>query len=63
MKKSGVGLAAAGYAALSLAYTWPLVVHLSSVVPHDRGDPLLVAWVLVRYAGWPAWALFVSFCC
>jgi hypothetical protein len=46
VKKSGVGLAAAGYAALSLAYTWPLVVHLSSVVPHDRGDPLLVAWVL-----------------
>lgn len=46
MKKSGAGFAAAAYAALSLAYTWPLARHMSSAVPHDRGDPLLVAWVL-----------------
>lgn len=46
MRKSGAGLAAAAYAVLSLAYTWPLALHMASAVPHDRGDPLLVAWVL-----------------
>ena len=46
MKKRDAGLAAAAYLVISVAYTWPLARHLSSVVPHDRGDPLLVAWVL-----------------
>jgi hypothetical protein len=46
VRKSGAGLAAAAYTALSLAYTWPLALHMSSAVAQDRGDPLLVAWVL-----------------
>lgn len=46
MRKSGVWPAAAIYLVLSIAYTWPLTLHLTSVVPHDRGDPLLVAWIL-----------------
>jgi hypothetical protein len=33
--------AAAGYSALTIVMTWPLVLHLSSTVPHDLGDPLL----------------------
>ena len=40
------GLIAAGYAALSVAYTWPLILHLSRGVAHDLGDPLLNAWIL-----------------
>lgn len=39
-------LAAAALAALTCAYTWPLVAHAGSAVPHDRGDPLLVTWIL-----------------
>jgi hypothetical protein len=39
-------LAAAALAALTCAYTWPLVLHAGSAVPHDRGDPLLVTWIL-----------------
>jgi F5/8 type C domain len=31
---------------LTVAYTWPLAAHLRSTVPHDRGDPLLVTWIL-----------------
>lgn len=46
MTKSGAGSAAAAYVVLALAYTWPLALHMASSVPHDRGDPLLVAWVL-----------------
>jgi F5/8 type C domain len=41
-----VALATAGLAALTLAYTWPLAAHLGSAVAHDRGDPLLVTWIL-----------------
>ncbi|HEY3884064.1 MAG TPA: hypothetical protein VGL62_02560, partial [Vicinamibacterales bacterium] len=52
----------------SVAYTWPLVEHLSSAVPHDRGDPLLVAWILwwstkavpLTHAWWNAPAFFPS---
>ncbi len=33
-------------AALTCAYTWPLAAQLGSAVPHDRGDPLLVTWIL-----------------
>jgi F5/8 type C domain-containing protein len=39
-------LATAGLAALTVAYTWPLAAHLGSAVAHDRGDPLLVTWIL-----------------
>src|SRR3954470_20812068 len=39
-------LAAAALAVLSCAYTWPLVLHPASTVAHDRGDPLLVTWIL-----------------
>ncbi len=34
-------LAALFYAALALAVTFPLVLHVNSAVPHDLGDPLL----------------------
>jgi F5/8 type C domain len=37
---------AALLAALTCAYTWPLVLHPASTVAHDRGDPLLVTWIL-----------------
>ena len=37
--------AALGYVALSIAYSWPLAIRLSSV-PHDPGDPLLTTWFL-----------------
>ena len=30
---------------LAIALTWPLALHLDTAVP-DRGDPLLVAWIL-----------------
>ena len=39
-------LTAAALAALASAYTWPLVLHPASTVAHDRGDPLLVTWIL-----------------
>jgi hypothetical protein len=39
-------LAAAALTALTCAYTWPLTAHMASAVPHDRGDPLLVTWIL-----------------
>lgn len=38
--------AAAALAALTCAYTWPLAAHLGSAVANDRGDPLLVTWIL-----------------
>jgi hypothetical protein len=40
-------LVAAALAALTVAYTWPLALHFrSAVAAHDRGDPLLVTWIL-----------------
>ena len=39
-------MATAGLAALTVAYTWPLAAHFGSTVAHDRGDPLLVTWIL-----------------
>ena len=44
--RSRVLLVAAGLAVLACAYTWPLVLHPASTVAHDRGDPLLVTWIL-----------------
>lgn len=38
---------AAGVAALfSVGMSWPLVLKVGSVVPHDNGDPLLQTWQL-----------------
>jgi hypothetical protein len=34
------------YAALTIAFTWPLTLQLGSVVPCDLGDPLLSTWTL-----------------
>jgi hypothetical protein len=34
------------YAALAVALTYPLVLHLGSAVPSDLGDPLLNTWIL-----------------
>src|SRR6185436_12364312 len=39
-------IALAGYVALTLLVTWPLAIHLTTVVPHDAGDPLLTTWIL-----------------
>jgi hypothetical protein len=41
-------LAALGGALLAIAMTWPLLIHLGSIVPRDIGDPLAEAWQ-------PAW--------
>ena len=38
--------AAAAYFLLTIALTWPLVVHPGSLVPNDLGDPLLNTWIL-----------------
>ena len=39
-------LALAGYTALTLIVTWPLALRLSTVVPHDAGDPIFTTWIL-----------------
>jgi hypothetical protein len=39
-------LAAALLAVLTCAYTWPLALHPTAMAGHDRGDPLLVTWIL-----------------
>lgn len=39
-------IAAALLAVLTCAYSWPLILHVRSAVAHDRGDPLLVTWIL-----------------
>jgi len=39
-------LALSAYATLAVAATWPLVLRLTSAVPHDTGDPLLSTWLL-----------------
>jgi hypothetical protein len=41
-----VALLAGAYLLLTLAYTWPLPVHLAHGVAHDSGDPILNAWIL-----------------
>jgi hypothetical protein len=38
--------AAASYAVLAVAATWPLVLHLGSALPIDLGDSLLHCWIL-----------------
>jgi hypothetical protein len=39
-------MAAIAFAAITCAYTWPLPALAGSNVAHDRGDPLLVTWIL-----------------
>ena len=34
------------YIALTIAYAWPLPIHLMQGVAHDPGDPVLNAWIL-----------------
>ena len=41
-------LAAAGAIVVAVVMTWPLVLHLGTIVPRDIGDPLAEAWQ-------PAW--------
>jgi hypothetical protein len=38
------------YAVLACAMTWPVVLHLSTGIPENLGDPLLNIWIL----GWDA---------
>jgi hypothetical protein len=40
------GVAFAVYSMLAVALTFPLVLHLPTVVPHDLGDPLVSASIL-----------------
>ena len=42
----GFGLAAGLYFLLTIALTWPLVLHPGSVVPNDLGDSLLNTFLL-----------------
>ena len=39
-------MAGAGYLTLTLFFTWPLALHLSSVLPHDTGDPLFGTYLM-----------------
>jgi F5/8 type C domain-containing protein len=38
--------AAAVYLLLTVALTWPLILHPTRLVPNDLGDPLLNTWIL-----------------
>jgi hypothetical protein len=35
-----------GFCALAVFWTWPVAASLTSRLPHDIGDPLLVVWIL-----------------
>ena len=48
MTRREVMVAAVGASLLAIVMTWPLLIHLGSVVPRDIGDPLAEAWQ-------PAW--------
>jgi hypothetical protein len=41
-----MAIAFAAYSTIAIALTFPLVLHLSSVVPHDIGDPMLSTAIL-----------------
>jgi hypothetical protein len=41
-----IALTAAALVAITFAYTWPLLPYATTAVAHDRGDPLLVTWIL-----------------
>ena len=40
-RSTAFAIAAVAYTALAIAFTFPLILHLRSVVPSDLGDPLL----------------------
>jgi hypothetical protein len=42
----------AGFAAATLALTWPLAAAMGTSVPHDFGDPLYVCWALAWVGRW-----------
>jgi hypothetical protein len=47
-------LVASAYVALTLVYAWPLLGRMSTVLPHDVGDPALNAWIIWWNAhAWP----------
>ena len=39
-------LSIACYLALTIAFTWPVLLHMRSVLPHDAADPALNTWIL-----------------
>jgi len=43
-------LVASGFAALTVAATWPLLPNLGHSLPSDLGDPLFVTWVMAWVA-------------
>lgn len=43
-----LAIALAGFAAITIAFTYPLAARLASTLPGDVGDPALNAWIL----GW-----------
>lgn len=45
-----MGLALLVFTALTVAGTWPLVLHLGTSLPGDYGDPLFVTWVMAWVA-------------
>ena len=46
MRARPIAIAALVYSALAIAVTFPLIPHLTSVVPSDLGDPLLSTAIL-----------------
>jgi hypothetical protein len=48
-----VALLVGGLTAVAIAFTYPLIRHLTTHLPNDLGDPVLVAWTL----GWDAHAI------
>jgi len=46
MKPRSIVAWTAAYTALTLLLTYPLILHLSTTVPHDLGDPLLSVSIL-----------------
>ena len=48
MRRSSVSyaLASAAYAVLTVALTWPLILHPRTLLPSDLGDPLLNVWIM-----------------
>jgi hypothetical protein len=48
MTRREVVIAAIGSVVIAIVMTWPLVIHLGTIVPRDIGDPLAIAWQ-------PAW--------
>ena len=34
------------YCVIVVAFTYPLILHVGSVLPNDAGDPALNTWIL-----------------